>query len=203
MVSLIPALGSLGRCHRGCARVGSWEVCAGLWCTVWAVVTSQVTQNAPESQVLFSVLCVTPCVQFYPGNHVLVHVLSMAITLWNSSFILTGPARAVPGHPGVSTVTSDPLHFQDVKILPFLMCACTAWAFSLRREENPLSLSTWLQPTTKHPTTNAAAFHLCPQLWWPRLEPVLCSQWNRLFGAPLAEELDRLRGCHSSSTRCV
>ncbi|NXP44747.1 FANCA protein, partial [Heliornis fulica] len=30
-------------------------------------------------------------------------------------------------------------------------------------------------------------------LWWPRLEPILCSQWKRLFGAPLAEELERLR----------
>ncbi|KAM7040481.1 Fanconi anemia group A protein isoform 3-T3 [Acridotheres tristis] len=39
------------------------------------------------------------------------------------------------------------------------------------------------------------------QLWWPRLEPVLCCQWKRLFGAPLAEELDRLRGWHGSSTR--
>ncbi|NXO71930.1 FANCA protein, partial [Phainopepla nitens] len=38
-------------------------------------------------------------------------------------------------------------------------------------------------------------------LWWPRLEPVLCSQWKRLFGTPLAEELDRLRGWHGSSTR--
>uniref|UniRef100_A0A8C5U7D5 FA complementation group A n=1 Tax=Malurus cyaneus samueli TaxID=2593467 RepID=A0A8C5U7D5_9PASS len=42
---------------------------------------------------------------------------------------------------------------------------------------------------------------LLSALWWPRLEPVLCSQWKRLFGAPLAEELDRLRGWHSSSTR--
>ncbi|XP_009078660.1 PREDICTED: Fanconi anemia group A protein, partial [Acanthisitta chloris] len=38
-------------------------------------------------------------------------------------------------------------------------------------------------------------------LWWPRLEPVLCSQWKRLFGNPLAEELDRLRGCQASATR--
>ncbi|NXE95106.1 FANCA protein, partial [Menura novaehollandiae] len=38
-------------------------------------------------------------------------------------------------------------------------------------------------------------------LWWPRLEPVLCSQWQRLFEAPLAEELDRLRGWQCSSTR--
>ncbi|NXJ82791.1 FANCA protein, partial [Trogon melanurus] len=36
-------------------------------------------------------------------------------------------------------------------------------------------------------------------LWWPRLEPVLCSQWKRLFGAPLAEELERLRGWQSSA----
>ncbi|NXU09640.1 FANCA protein, partial [Pardalotus punctatus] len=42
---------------------------------------------------------------------------------------------------------------------------------------------------------------LSAALWWPRLEPVLCSQWKRLFGAPLAEELDRLRGWHSSGTR--
>ncbi|KGL97508.1 Fanconi anemia group A protein, partial [Charadrius vociferus] len=37
-------------------------------------------------------------------------------------------------------------------------------------------------------------------LWWPRLEPVLCSQWMRLFGAPLAEELERLRDWQSSAT---
>ncbi|NXE42076.1 FANCA protein, partial [Ptilorrhoa leucosticta] len=42
---------------------------------------------------------------------------------------------------------------------------------------------------------------LSAALWWPRLEPALCSQWKRLFGAPLAEELDRLRGWHGSSTR--
>ncbi|NWR00024.1 FANCA protein, partial [Paradoxornis webbianus] len=42
---------------------------------------------------------------------------------------------------------------------------------------------------------------LSAAIWWPRLEPVLCSQWKRLFGAPLAEELDRLRGWHGSSTR--
>ncbi|NWX54159.1 FANCA protein, partial [Promerops cafer] len=42
---------------------------------------------------------------------------------------------------------------------------------------------------------------LSAALWWPRLEPVLCSQWKRLFGAPLAEELHRLRGWHGSSTR--
>ncbi|NWY05412.1 FANCA protein, partial [Nothoprocta ornata] len=30
-------------------------------------------------------------------------------------------------------------------------------------------------------------------LWWPRLEPVLCSQWQRLFGAPLAAALAGLR----------
>ncbi|NXD18130.1 FANCA protein, partial [Nothocercus nigrocapillus] len=30
-------------------------------------------------------------------------------------------------------------------------------------------------------------------LWWPRLELVLCSQWQRLFGAPLAAELATLR----------
>ncbi|XP_068267471.1 Fanconi anemia group A protein isoform X2 [Nyctibius grandis] len=37
-------------------------------------------------------------------------------------------------------------------------------------------------------------------LWWPRLEPVLCSQWKRLFGAPLAAELERLREWQSSAT---
>ncbi|KFP40455.1 Fanconi anemia group A protein, partial [Chlamydotis macqueenii] len=37
-------------------------------------------------------------------------------------------------------------------------------------------------------------------LWWPRLEPVLCSQWKRVFGAPLAEELERLREWQSSAT---
>ncbi|XP_030437265.1 Fanconi anemia group A protein isoform X1 [Gopherus evgoodei] len=37
-------------------------------------------------------------------------------------------------------------------------------------------------------------------LWWPRLEPVLCSQWKRLFGAPLAQELQRLRKCQNSAT---
>ncbi|XP_071423994.1 Fanconi anemia group A protein isoform X1 [Pithys albifrons albifrons] len=42
---------------------------------------------------------------------------------------------------------------------------------------------------------------LSAALWWPRLEPVLCSQWKRLFGTPLAEELDRLRGWQSSGTR--
>ncbi|XP_030313522.1 Fanconi anemia group A protein [Calypte anna] len=38
-------------------------------------------------------------------------------------------------------------------------------------------------------------------LWWPRLEPVLCSQWKRLFGTPLAEELQKLRECQSSAAR--
>ncbi|XP_077041071.1 Fanconi anemia group A protein [Agelaius phoeniceus] len=42
---------------------------------------------------------------------------------------------------------------------------------------------------------------LSAALWWPRLEPALCSQWKRLFGAPLAGELARLRGWHSSGTR--
>ncbi|NWH17801.1 FANCA protein, partial [Grus americana] len=37
-------------------------------------------------------------------------------------------------------------------------------------------------------------------LWWPRLEPILCSQWKRLFGAPLAEELERLREWQSWAT---
>ncbi|NXH06331.1 FANCA protein, partial [Loxia leucoptera] len=42
---------------------------------------------------------------------------------------------------------------------------------------------------------------LSAALWWPRLEAALCSQWQRLFGAPLAEELARLRGWHSSASR--
>ncbi|NWI97762.1 FANCA protein, partial [Pitta sordida] len=42
---------------------------------------------------------------------------------------------------------------------------------------------------------------LSAALWWPRLEPVLCSQWKRLFGTPLAEGVDRLRGWHSSAAR--
>ncbi|XP_008943335.1 PREDICTED: Fanconi anemia group A protein, partial [Merops nubicus] len=42
---------------------------------------------------------------------------------------------------------------------------------------------------------------LSTALWWPRLEPVLCSQWKRLFEAPLAEELEGLRGQHSAATR--
>lgn len=31
LVSQIPALGSLGCCHRGSFRVGSWEPCPALW----------------------------------------------------------------------------------------------------------------------------------------------------------------------------
>ncbi|XP_015495723.1 Fanconi anemia group A protein isoform X1 [Parus major] len=42
---------------------------------------------------------------------------------------------------------------------------------------------------------------LSAAFWWPRLEPGLCCQWKRLFGAPLAQGLDRLRGWHGSSTR--
>uniref|UniRef100_A0A8C5IQT3 FA complementation group A n=1 Tax=Junco hyemalis TaxID=40217 RepID=A0A8C5IQT3_JUNHY len=42
---------------------------------------------------------------------------------------------------------------------------------------------------------------LSAALWWPRLEPALCCQWKRLFGGPLAGELARLRGWHSSGTR--
>ncbi|TRZ15413.1 hypothetical protein HGM15179_011660 [Zosterops borbonicus] len=49
--------------------------------------------------------------------------------------------------------------------------------------------------------TKCPVMLLSAALWWPRLEPVLCSQWKRHFGAPLAEELDRLRGWHGSSTR--
>ncbi|KAM4638581.1 Fanconi anemia group A protein [Amazona ochrocephala] len=41
---------------------------------------------------------------------------------------------------------------------------------------------------------------LSAALWWPKLEPVLCSQWKRLFGVPLAEELERLRELKSSAT---
>ncbi|XP_010081510.1 PREDICTED: Fanconi anemia group A protein, partial [Pterocles gutturalis] len=40
---------------------------------------------------------------------------------------------------------------------------------------------------------------LSAALWWPRLEPALCSQWKRLFGAPLAAELERLRAWQSSA----
>ncbi|XP_061226342.1 Fanconi anemia group A protein [Neopsephotus bourkii] len=41
---------------------------------------------------------------------------------------------------------------------------------------------------------------LSAALWWPKLEPVLCSQWKRLFGVPLAGELERLRELKSSAT---
>ncbi|KAM6253137.1 Fanconi anemia group A protein [Porphyrio hochstetteri] len=41
--------------------------------------------------------------------------------------------------------------------------------------------------------TRCPALLCSAALWWPRLEPILCSQWKRLFGAPLAEELERLR----------
>ncbi|KAM8985664.1 Fanconi anemia group A protein [Ara ararauna] len=41
---------------------------------------------------------------------------------------------------------------------------------------------------------------LSAALWWPNLEPVLFSQWKRLFGVPLAEELERLRELKSSAT---
>ncbi|NXA35078.1 FANCA protein, partial [Eudromia elegans] len=37
-------------------------------------------------------------------------------------------------------------------------------------------------------------------LWWPRLELVLCSQWQRLFGVPLAAELATLQKCWRSAT---
>ncbi|XP_065601389.1 Fanconi anemia group A protein [Cyrtonyx montezumae] len=40
---------------------------------------------------------------------------------------------------------------------------------------------------------------LSAALWWPQLEPVLCCQWKRQFGAPLPEELERLRECQSSA----
>ncbi|XP_064884801.1 Fanconi anemia group A protein isoform X6 [Columba livia] len=38
-------------------------------------------------------------------------------------------------------------------------------------------------------------------LWWPRLEPVLCSQWRRLFQAPLADGLEQLRAGQSTAAR--
>ncbi|XP_061450504.1 Fanconi anemia group A protein isoform X2 [Rhineura floridana] len=34
--------------------------------------------------------------------------------------------------------------------------------------------------------------------WWQRLEPMLCSEWNRLFGTPLAQGLQSLRELQSS-----
>ncbi|XP_061863573.1 Fanconi anemia group A protein isoform X2 [Colius striatus] len=42
---------------------------------------------------------------------------------------------------------------------------------------------------------------LSAAVWWPRLEPGLCSQWKRLFGAPLAGELERLGEWQSSAAR--
>uniref|UniRef100_A0A8C4XLK7 FA complementation group A n=1 Tax=Falco tinnunculus TaxID=100819 RepID=A0A8C4XLK7_FALTI len=47
--------------------------------------------------------------------------------------------------------------------------------------------------------TKCAILLFSAALWWPRLEPVLCSQWKRLFGTPLAEELERLREWQSSA----
>ncbi|NWU73012.1 FANCA protein, partial [Pterocles burchelli] len=47
--------------------------------------------------------------------------------------------------------------------------------------------------------TNCPILLLSAALWWLRLEPALCSQWKRLFGAPLAAELERLRAWHSSA----
>ncbi|KFQ26366.1 Fanconi anemia group A protein, partial [Mesitornis unicolor] len=41
---------------------------------------------------------------------------------------------------------------------------------------------------------------LSAALWWPRLEPVLYSQWKRLFGSPLPEELERLREWQRTAT---
>ncbi|KAJ6657203.1 hypothetical protein lerEdw1_002792 [Lerista edwardsae] len=35
--------------------------------------------------------------------------------------------------------------------------------------------------------------------WWWRLEPTLCSEWQRLFGAPLAEGLQNFRDLQSSA----
>uniref|UniRef100_A0A8C5WU57 FA complementation group A n=1 Tax=Laticauda laticaudata TaxID=8630 RepID=A0A8C5WU57_LATLA len=49
----------------------------------------------------------------------------------------------------------------------------------------------------------------CPLLlcsaarWWPRLECVLCSQWKRLFGAPLAQGLQSLKDLQSSLQSCL
>ncbi|XP_032086259.1 Fanconi anemia group A protein isoform X2 [Thamnophis elegans] len=37
--------------------------------------------------------------------------------------------------------------------------------------------------------------------WWPRLEPVLCSQWKRLFDGPLAQGLQSLKDLRSSVQR--
>ncbi|XP_058010870.1 Fanconi anemia group A protein isoform X2 [Ahaetulla prasina] len=39
--------------------------------------------------------------------------------------------------------------------------------------------------------------------WWPRLEFVLCSQWKRLFGAPLAQGLQSLKDLWSSLQSCL
>uniref|UniRef100_A0A8C6XRI8 FA complementation group A n=1 Tax=Naja naja TaxID=35670 RepID=A0A8C6XRI8_NAJNA len=49
----------------------------------------------------------------------------------------------------------------------------------------------------------------CPLLlcsavrWWPRLECVLCSQWKRLFGTPLAQGLQSLKDLQSSVQSCL
>ncbi|KAK9392613.1 Fanconi anemia group A protein [Crotalus adamanteus] len=39
--------------------------------------------------------------------------------------------------------------------------------------------------------------------WWPRLEFVLCSQWKRLFSAPLAQGLQSLKDLQSSLQSCL
>lgn len=66
----------------------SWSL---MPCVGWLLHPSN--QNAPKPQVLFSVLCV----QFSTGIHVLVPVLSLAITLWSSSLILAAPAEQSQG----------------------------------------------------------------------------------------------------------
>lgn len=83
------------------------------------------------------------------------------------------------------------------------MCPCTIWTFSLWRGKKKVPGWGSMNTTLKFTTTNAADFCLSSQLWWPRLEPVLCSQWRRLFQAPLAEELERLRAGQSAAARCV
>ncbi|NXX85533.1 FANCA protein, partial [Urocolius indicus] len=49
--------------------------------------------------------------------------------------------------------------------------------------------------------TKCPVLLLSAALWWPRLEPGLCCQWKRLFGAPLVGELERLREWQTSATR--
>ncbi|KAM9268731.1 LOW QUALITY PROTEIN: Fanconi anemia group A protein [Cariama cristata] len=65
---------------------------------------------------------------------------------------------------------------------------------SLDCEEPAEEVNAVLTASTKCPIVLFSAV-----LWWLRLEPVLCSQVKRL-GAPLAEELERLREWQSSAT---